>query len=197
MATNDNRHSRFVARAKVILPLAALGLLSTLFLFYKGTVDPSNNIVYSNIDISDLANDETIGAPEYAGVTRDGAAIVIRAQNIAPSATTTSARSLLTRVSFPDGMTMDIRAHNGELVAPKNRVEMTGGVILQTSSGYVVQTTEIHASLAETDILMPHSVTSVGPLGQVDAGSARLSGAEGSYVLVFKGGVKMLYDPRN
>lgn len=197
MATYDNRHSRFVARAKVVLPFIALGLLSTLFLFYRGTVDPNDTIIYADVDVSDLAQDENIRTPRYAGVTGDGTAINIRATEIDPSQSHASAHNVETRFETPTGLVVDIRARDGVLDALQRTVTLSGGAVLQSSSGYVLTTDTISSSLERTEISLPSPIVAVGPFGNINAGSGSLTDHSGSYVLDFQDGVKLLYNPRN
>jgi lipopolysaccharide export system protein LptC len=197
MATYDNTHSTFVARAKVVLPLAAICLLSTLFLFYRGTVSPTDTIIYADVDVSDLAQHKNIRAPKYADVTRDGAAISIQAAEIDPSKDQPSARDTHTRIETRSGLIVDLRARTSSLNPTLNEVELSGGVIVQTSAGYVLKTSNVNSSLSATQITMPATVTAVGPVGRIEAGSARFSQNDGAYVIDFQDGVKMVYESRN
>lgn len=197
MTTFDNRHSRFVAHAKVVLPLAALGLLSTLFLFYQGTIDPNDTIVYADIDVTDLAKDENIRTPRYAGVTDDGTAISIKASEITPSQAEASAQGIETRFETKAGLVIDIRARTGSLNTDNRTVSLAGGAVLQSSTGFVLTTETIQSSLDVTDIALPSALTAVGPFGQIEAGSATLSDQHGAYVLDFQDSVRLLYTPRN
>ncbi len=197
MATYDNRHSRFVARAKVVLPLLALGLLSTLFLFYQGTVDPNDTIIYADVDVSDLAQDENIKSPRYAGVTEDGTAINVSSATIAPSQSQALAHRVETRFETQSGLVVDIRARTGSLDTAQRTVTLSGGAVLQSSSGYVISTDTIASSLQRTEISLPSHVTAVGPFGRIEAGSGELMDQNGSYVLDFQGGVRLLYTPSN
>ena len=54
----DNLHSRLVAILKVALPLIALALLSTLFLFSR-KIDPEDAIPYATVDVEDRLRDAT------------------------------------------------------------------------------------------------------------------------------------------
>ncbi|HDR29767.1 MAG TPA: hypothetical protein ENN83_14595, partial [Rhodovulum sp.] len=62
MASHDNAYSRFIALAKIVLPLAALGILSTLFLISRDT--PSgDDLPYSRVAVDELIREQRIGAP--------------------------------------------------------------------------------------------------------------------------------------
>ena len=52
-----NTYSTVVSWAKIILPLVALGLLSTLFLFSR-TPDPNRAIPFAAVDVEELAREQ-------------------------------------------------------------------------------------------------------------------------------------------
>jgi len=78
MAQSFATYSRVVAWLKVIFPLSALALLSTLFLFAR-SIDPEQSIPFADVDVKELAREPRITAPEFSGMTADGAAITISA----------------------------------------------------------------------------------------------------------------------
>ena len=76
MPWREHLHSRMVAWLKVILPMAALALLSTLFLFSRN-IDPTTTIPFTTIPLEERARDERVSRPEFAGATeRFGAAML-------------------------------------------------------------------------------------------------------------------------
>jgi lipopolysaccharide export system protein LptC len=89
MARRD-RHSRVVGWLKVALPLAALAILSTLFLL-SDRIDPEDALPYAEVDVEELAREPRMTAPTYAGMTTDGAALSLTAVEARPSAGTNPA----------------------------------------------------------------------------------------------------------
>ena len=77
-------HSRLVGWLKVVLPLAALAILSTLFLL-ADRIDPTAAIPYAEVDVKDLVRDPRMTAPAYAGTTADGAGITLSATEARPA----------------------------------------------------------------------------------------------------------------
>jgi hypothetical protein len=73
MSRQDGR-TRTVFWLKVLLPLVALGLLSTLFLLAR-TADPDLALRYADVDVAELSKEEQVAGPAYSGVTRDGASL--------------------------------------------------------------------------------------------------------------------------
>src|SRR6056297_3765960 len=85
MGGADNFHSRLVAWMKIILPLLALGLLSTLFLISRN-VDPTKSVPVTNIDLEQRADDLGATNPSFAGVTNRGDQVSVRAKQAKPDA---------------------------------------------------------------------------------------------------------------
>lgn len=201
MATYDNSYSRFIAWTKVILPIIALGILSTLFLFSRG-IDPSLSIPYADVDVEELAREQRVGAPNYAGVTQDGSAISITAKAARPdpdNSEIVTATDLTAIIEDPAGGYVDITASNGVIDSGQKIVTLSGGVRVKTSTGYTINTSKMITALDETAAFTEGSITADGPLGTLEAGLMELrpeNGEKGSHLLVFKGGVKLIYDPK-
>ena len=71
-------HTRVVTWLKIALPLAALAILSTLFLL-ADKIDPEDALPYAEVDVEDLAREPRMTLPSYAGTTSDGAALSLTA----------------------------------------------------------------------------------------------------------------------
>ncbi|MFV2035238.1 MAG: LPS export ABC transporter periplasmic protein LptC [Halocynthiibacter sp.] len=200
MATYDNAYSRFIAWAKIILPLLALAILSTLFLFSRG-IDTGQAIPYADVDIKELAREPRITLPNYAGVTADGAAISVIAQSARPDPDNpqqVNAADLFTAIDTPEGLRLEITSGSGTLNGQSRQANLSGGVVVQTSSGYNMRTAQLTTSLDGALLTADSEITADGPLGSLIAGQMLLKRAEsgaGSYLLVFKGGVKLIYTP--
>jgi lipopolysaccharide export system protein LptC len=202
MASYDNAYSRFIALAKIVLPLAALGILSTLFLIARDPGRPSGpNIPFSDVDVDELAREQRLGAPNYAGVTSDGTAIAMTAETARPDPDKpgrTFASPVHAVLDLPDGTRAVVDARTGTLDRSANNVVLEGDAVVTTSSGYRMRSQRFVAALDETDLVSDGPVTGDGPPGHLEAGSMRLRAdreATGQYLLVFKNGVRLIYVP--
>lgn len=206
----DNAHSRLVALFKVLLPVAALAVLATLFLFQQ-TIDPSRAIPYATVDVEEIAREAAIGGPTYAGVGEDGTAMTVAAATARPDPADPrrmTAEAIVAALEMPDGSRADITAAAGAVDGPAGRIELTGGVEIVTSTGYRVRTERLAATLDRTHVTTDTPIRAEGPPGRIEAAAMEIVGAEGAdgaegaegaearYLLVFRGGVKLLYDPR-
>jgi len=201
MGGYDNAYSRFIALAKIVLPLAALGILSTVFLVSRENTRQVSEVPRSDVDV--LLREQRLSAPNYAGVTSDGTAIAMTADSAQRDPETEGrmiAEPVRARLDLPDGSQVDIASRRGTLDRGESRVVLEGDARLVTSTGYSLASERLTASLDRTDIASDVPVTGHGPPGHLKAGSMRLREdpeTPGQYLLVFKGGVKLIYDPEN
>lgn len=201
MAIADNAYSRFIALAKILLPLAALALLSTLFLFSRdrGSGQPPD----TTVDLDAVAREQRLGAPDFAGVTGDGTAVSVRAQTARPDplnpgrATVTSVRA---RLDMPDQRHVDIAADHGVVDKGAGTLVLEGAVEIRTSEGYDLRSERMVSALDATDVVSDVPISADGPIGRLEAGAMHLKedpGAPGQYLLDFKNGVRLIYEPKD
>ncbi|WP_426370724.1 hypothetical protein [Aliiroseovarius sp. PTFE2010] len=200
VAAYDNTYSRLVAWLKIILPLAALALMSTVFLTAR-TIDPATDLPFADVDASELAREQRIGQPRFSGVSSDGAAITLSAETIRPDAGgqgMASGSNLVLRIDLPVGTTIQLDANDGALDTQSRRAELGGGVIVTTSDGFRVETSRIAANLEATELVTAGEITATAPMGNLVAGKMRVTrdDADDTYLLVFNEGVKLVYQPQ-
>ena len=194
----DNLHSRLVGLLKVVLPLAALAILSTLFLVSQG-VDPEDAIPYAEVDVADRIREPRITDAAYAGMTADGAALSVQAADARPGVAGTpdggKATGLTGRLETPDGGVTDLVAGAGQLDAVADRIVLSGGVTVTSSTGYVMQMAGVSVATDRTALDSDGAVTATGPIGNLTAGALHIGTSGAGYVVVFKDGVRLMYLP--
>ena len=200
MAVAD-RYSRLILWLKVALPLAALGILSTLF-FVAETLDPEAAIPYADVDVAKILREQGITRPTFGGVTEDGIAISLFAEEVRPGANEKNrltARALVAFLDLPSGAQITIDSATGIVDATKEEVILQDGARLESTTGYTVVTDQIVASMADASVFADSTVEAEGPAGQLTAGQMELTRTETpdpAYLLVFKGGVRLIYKPQ-
>lgn len=198
--SNPDIHSRLIGWLKIVLPLAALAILSTLFLVAR-TIDPEDAIPYADVDVSERLAEPRMTDPTYAGVTDDGAALSLEADEARPQGDTAksgSAKALIGMLETPDGARTDLAADAAQIDNDGRQITLTGGVDVTSTSGWRVQTEVLRADMDQTDIWALAPVTATGPAGIVTADTMQLSEdtlRPGQYLLVFNGAVKLIYTP--
>ncbi len=193
-------HTRVVGWLKVALPLMALAILATLFLV-ADRIDPEAALPYAEVDVAERAREPRMTAPTYAGTTGDGASLTLTADEARPAAGTTPAmaQGLVLDLATPDGGTTILRAATAVMDQTARHLVLSGGVTVTTGTGYRLETAEVVAELDRSGLESRGEVTAIGPVGDIRADGMTLrqdSLTPGTYVLVFKGGVRLVYRPK-
>jgi lipopolysaccharide export system protein LptC len=199
MARAADSHSRIVFWLKIILPLAALAVLSTLFLVSRN-IGGDGVIPFSEVDLDALAREQRLTAPEYSAMTRDGAALTIRSIAARPQGEGAVATVITATYAQDGGLTVGLNAARGSFDPAAGTLTFGGGVRVETSAGYVLVTDSIAGRLDRTRLTSPAKVTATAPFGQIDAGAMQLDRADvpgGDTILVFNKGVRLIYDPKD
>lgn len=195
------RRTRLVRWAKVLLPLAALGLMSTVFLIAKGPGAPA---ALPFARLSEIAAGQRLDRPRLAGVASDGTALVLSADRLSPVPGRPDAFALVRphlEARAVDGRTARLDARAGEVNGPARTVRLTGEVRLEASGDIAVRAATALADL-DTGRLTARTVEAEAPFGTLRAGGLEMLGplpgaGEGpaSASMVFNGGVRLLYLP--
>ncbi|MBL4768371.1 MAG: hypothetical protein JKY94_11775 [Rhodobacteraceae bacterium] len=192
-------YSRMVAIFKVILPLAALALLSTVFLLSRN-LNPTATAPFAEHEIADRLRDKQITSPVFSSTTSKGDEILVTAKQASPGGPGAPATAVDLRASIlsPDGLRITLNSKNGTLDIIKNRATFTGAVQIETNTGYVLETDLLNTSLNSIDADSPGQVIGNGPIGHLTAGNMtiRSENSDGSVHMLFNDGVKLIYTPK-
>lgn len=195
----DNVYSAVVSWLKVLLPLAALVLLSTLFLLARGPRPGEGEIPYA--DLRDIAREQRVSAPRFSGVTETGAVVAVRAATARPLGDGTDAvetERITAQITRPDGSTVTVHAGRGMLDTVAQQAAVAGLVRIETSDGYEAETRAASADLATGRVQTEGPVEARAPFGELEAGRlvARVPEGAGAQHLAFTDGVRLIYRPR-
>lgn len=201
MARADNSYSRLVSWLKILLPLAALAILSTLFLV-ADKLDPEQAIPYAERDaIDELVEEQRISAPAFATVGADGTAVSVAAETARPDPAVANrliGQALQASFLFPGGNRVDIESPAGILDGTAREATLSGGTSLVSSDGFQVETDTMRAAFDGAFAESAGEVRAKGPVGDLTAGRLVLSqDDEGAYLLRFTDGVRLIYDPQS
>jgi lipopolysaccharide export system protein LptC len=199
MAGPDNRYSLFIGWAKVTLPLAALALLSTMFLFARRS-DDAERIPFS--EIAAIAREPRISNPTLAGIADDGSIVSLLAQEIRPVAGQPD-RFAVTGVNLglvsADGADITVTAGSGQIDGAGRTALFSDLVRVTTSTGFAVETTGLRADLRAGTLDTVGALAGQAPFGRLDAGSLSIAAnPDGTGTrLLFQDGVRLLYEPQS
>ena len=190
--------SRAVSWLRIILPLAGLGLISSLFLLSRG-VETDTSIPFSQIDLRERVRNQQATAPLIAGQTDGGDLISFTADSARPDLQGQGRVLVVAPVAQLEttaGGRIVMRAANGALDNAEQRVEFSGDVVVETSGGFVITTDGLIGRLQSGVMETTDDVQAKGPMGQIEAGHFQLrprSLSPGNE-LVFTRGVKLIYN---
>jgi lipopolysaccharide export system protein LptC len=193
----DEVYSRVVAGLKIVLPLAALALLSTLFLLSQDREDGVERAFADVLDTGEAAR-EQVNAPHFAGTTERGDLITMTARSARPgSEGRIQAEAFEADLVLKDGSRIRLDAAHATLAGDDARAELSGGVRIESSTGYSLTTDRMRAATDRISGETLDTVRGKGPAGTLEAGKLRIApdGPEGDSQLLFTGGVKLIYEP--
>ena len=195
MFNDKNFYSQFVGFLKVTLPLAALILMSTVFLFARAP-SPETTVPYA--EIQEIAREPGLSGAQFSGVADDGSVISLTARNTRPVGDIITADTLLAGIDTVDGTRIDISAGTGEINNSAQTARLTGLARMVTSSGYEMETAGFTANFSTGRIVSEGALEVQAPFGALTAGNLVIETPEGidEKVMLFQNGVRLVYTPQ-
>lgn len=191
-----NRHSTIVTWVKVILPILGILLLSSLFLFSRAP-NPDAAIPFADVDVEQIARDQRLSEPRFAGLTEDGREITLVSRTAVPSPerqTLIFLDIVEGRIDLSDENFMLLNARDGAVDMTAQIADLDGEVQVVTSQGYRLNTDSMDVALSDAHLTAPGVVEITGPGLRLQAGAMEMVGPDGSAVVSFTGGVRLLYE---
>ena len=194
-----DRYSRMVVWLKVLLPLMALALLSTLFLLSRN-VDPLASIPFAQAEIDERLKDQQITGPVFYGSSDRGDEISLFAEKMAMGQGNgiTVANAVFGQIDWASGGSLLFVSDIGEIDMAKDTVILSENVVITTSIGYEINAKRLISGMTSLNVTSPDKVFVVGPLGEFTAGTMWVNSPEenGPVQMVFTNSVKLIYDPK-
>ena len=201
MAPRGDTYSHVIGWLKILLLLAALIMLSTLFLLPR-TSEPVNRLPYIEGESGGDGAREQIVAPYFAGTTADGDRLTLTAESAEPiegALSRVRALSLDASMDLTDGSRIGLRSDTAVVDDDDKSADLQGRVHITSSTGYEIDTERLLTALdrIEAETLAP--VSGTGPAGRFTAGKLTITAndAGDDVQLLFTDGVKLVYDPKD
>lgn len=192
-------YSRMVQLLKVLLPLAALALLSTLFLLSR-SVDPNATIPFAEQDMADRMRDQQVTKPYFSGTTAKGEEVLVTAMIARPGGPNSPAEAtdLDAQIKLIDGQIIRLTSDLGSVALDRDMAVFSGDVRITSTDGTEIRTEVLNTALSGIKGSTPGTVTGTGPIGDFTAGNMEMGAKndDGPIHMVFKNGVKLIYDPQ-
>ncbi len=195
MGQSGEFYSQFVGFLKITLPLAALALMSMVFLVARAPTTDSD-IPYAEIE--DIARDARLSGAEVSGVADDGTVFEISAREARPNGDILSATTLFATLTNDTGTRVNMRAGSGEIDNAAQTARLSGLTRLETSNGYQMETAGVTADLTTGRVVSDGALEVHTPYGTLSAGQLIIETPEGStsQQLIFQNGVRLVYTPQ-
>ncbi|WP_170755374.1 LPS export ABC transporter periplasmic protein LptC [Ruegeria lacuscaerulensis] len=192
-------HSRMVQFLKVLLPLVAIVMLSTVFLLSR-SIETDVKVPFTQRDIEERLADQIVTRPNYRGTTRKGEEVQIEAiqatqgtENSVPTASEFSGR-----LGLSNGGIITLDSNSGMIRPDKNTATFIGDVVITTTDGIEVTTNMLNTALDEIRGDTPGQVNGTGVIGNFSAGRMTFGTEkkDGPVHIIFTDGVKLIYEPK-
>ena len=194
-----DRYSRMITFLKVLLPLMALALLSTLFLLSRNT-EPMASIPFAEAEVNERMRDQQITGPFFSGSTEQGDQISFSAGKIgvADGNGRVTANDISAQIDLSSGARLVFFADLGEVDIANDTSILSGKVLITTSTGYKINSERLVSAMTSLNMESPDKIIAEGPLGTFSAGSMRLTFSEKTKFtqMIFTNAVKLIYDPK-
>lgn len=192
-------YSRLIAWLKVLLPLMALGLLSTLFLLSQNN-EPIAQIPFAETEIRDRLASQQVTGPFFSGVTPAGDRMSISAARLLTydgQVGENEIEDVSAQFDLVGGTRVILFSDAGTVSMAKSTASLSGNVVFTSSTGYKLTSALLEADMSQLYVRSPGPVQGNGPFGTLHAGTMTLFEPEGqeSPYLLFTEGVKLVYQP--
>jgi len=197
MAHNIEFHTRMVRWMKIILPLLALGLLSTIFLLSR-TIDPSQSIPFTKLKLEQIAQTTGASKPNFTGMTGDGGEIYVEADSINSDAILTGVYhgvNVVGQIETAAGAVIDVTSDQGRMNENEQMAHLIGNVVIISTDGYDFRTEVLHSRIDRIEGESDGPVYGISPFGTLDAGKMKFDSTTtgGNIKLYFSKGVTVVY----
>ena len=122
-----DRYSKLVSWLKVLFPLMALALLSTLFLISRA-IDPGQSIPFAEKEIQERLRDQQLTAPFFTGTTAQGDELTFYADILTTpdgKIGSNKAENIRLTIKTAQGASYRLQSGQAEIDLAKNIAELT------------------------------------------------------------------------
>jgi len=203
MGLGFDGYTRFVTVTKVVLPLIAIGLLGTVFLF---TNDDSleGGLTFSKADLNALDSGMRIDKPRMFGSNPNGDLYNFVAEALLPDSLTPSlveAQKISGEIQYQTGGTVQLSAGKAEFMLEGNQIRLSGGMLVVMADGARVTGDGLLAELDTGKLTSNGAVSATSPLGSIQAGNFRVElveeDEEEKQMIWFENGVMLSFKPES
>lgn len=193
-------YSRAVSYLKVLLPLAALAILSTLFMISRGP-EVDATIPFAATEIEDRLRSRQVTGPRFSSVTQNGGEVLVTATTVRPGneESESLATDLRAELRMASGGLVTLGSSQGALSPTGETARFEGDAVVTSDVGWTVYSDRIEAELSGMSAASPGPVRAKASIGTLEAGSMRMETKTkgGPVHMLFNNRVKLVYVPAN
>ena len=192
-------YSAFVVWVKTLLPILALGMLSTIFLF-SGKVDVTKSLPYAKFNIAEIIREQRITKPYFSGVSNNGTEIVLSAAYASSDIQNVDILNI-TELSIvltsPNAKTIKITAGLGTLNSASQKAVISEDVYLSAIPGFWLKTNNLEVDLKQGVASTNNMFQGITGLGTINAGKLVIKMIADDQQIIFTNGVRLIYYPKS
>jgi len=193
----DDNYSFFIAWVKTLLPIAALGMLSTIFLF-SGKVDVTKSLPYAELNVDEIIREQRITKPYFTGISKSGIEFALSAAYATPNPNQPAilnVSELKLEFKSQQGSTAEITAGLGLINAETKSAKISQGVRMASKLNFWITTETLDINFDKSYASTNGPFKGVFSLGSIESGNMVLEMITGNQQILFTNGVRMLYTP--
>ena len=194
----DDGYSALVAWLKTLLPIVALGLLSTIFLF-SGRVDVTQSLPYTEHNIAEIVREQRITRPYFTGIASNGTEIALSAAYASPqieNAHILEITDLSVVLRSTSDRMVQVTAGRGALDSATQTAQISTNVHIAALPDFWVRTEALDMNLNQGVISAEGGFQGVTALGAITAGEMHLQMTADDQQIVFLNDVRLVYSPK-
>ena len=194
----DDGYSALVAWLKTLLPIVALGLLSTIFLF-SGKVDVTQSLPYTEHNIAEIVREQRITRPYFTGIASNGTEIALSAAYASPqieNAHILEITDLSVVLRSTSDRMVQVTAGRGALDSATQTAQISTNVHIAALPDFWVTTQALDMNLNQGVVSAKGGFQGVTPLGAITAGEMHLQMTADDQQIVFLNDVRLVYSPK-
>jgi len=196
--TFDDGYSALVAWLKTLLPIVALGLLSTIFLF-SGKVDVTQSLPYAEHNIAEIIREQRITQPYFTGTPSNGTEIALSAAYASPqveNAHILEITDLSVVLRSTSDRMVQVTAGRGALDSARQTAQISTDVHIAALPDFWVTTEALDMNFNQGFISAKGGFQGVTALGAITAGEMHLQMTADDQQIVFLNDVRLVYSPK-
>jgi len=194
----DDGYSALVAWLKTLLPIVALGLLSTIFLF-SGRVDVTQSLPYTEHNIAEIVREQRITRPYFTGIASNGTEIALSAAYASPqieNAHILEITDLSVVLRSTSDRMVQVTAGRGALDSATQTAQISTNVHIAALPDFWVTTQALDMNLNQGVVSAKGGFQGVTSLGAITAGEMHLQMTADDQQIIFINDVRLVYSPK-